>query len=164
MKPLPSLTSNFSHLQTHDEQLLRLGMLAERYFADDPNTCLLKLRQLTEVLTQLVASSIGIFDRVDESQYELLSRLRDHGILPVEIYQLFGEIRRTGNAANHALTGDHRTALAMLKIVWQIGVWFHRTFSDPHFKSGPFIPPQPPENETAELRAELESLAKELAE
>ncbi len=36
--------SNFSVLSQHDEQLLRLGMLAEKYFADDPNTCLLKLR------------------------------------------------------------------------------------------------------------------------
>ncbi len=99
MKPRLSLSSNFSHLQSHDEQLLRLGMLGERYFADDPNTCLLKLRQLAEVLTQLVASNVGIFDRVEESQYELLSRLRDHGILPAEIYQLFGEVRRTGNAA-----------------------------------------------------------------
>src|SRR5919202_4108631 len=42
----PLLTSNFAHLQEHDEQLLRLGMLAERYFPDDPNTALLKLRQL----------------------------------------------------------------------------------------------------------------------
>jgi hypothetical protein len=28
-----------------------------------------------------------------------LGRLRDHGILPAEIYQLFGEVRRSGNAA-----------------------------------------------------------------
>lgn len=164
MKPRPGLSSNFAHLQSHDDQLLRLGMLAERYFADDPNTCLLKLRQLAELLAQLVASNVGIFDRPDDGQYELLFRLRDHGILPAEIYQLFGEVRRTGNAANHALTGDHRTALATLKIVWQLGIWFHRTFERPDFKSGPFIPPQPPENETAELRIELESLSKALTD
>jgi type I restriction enzyme, R subunit len=41
--------SNFGHLKAHDEQLVRLGVLAERYFPEDPNTCLLKLRQLTEV-------------------------------------------------------------------------------------------------------------------
>jgi type I restriction enzyme R subunit len=145
MKSRPSLSSNFAHLQTHDEQLLRLGMLAERYFADDPNTSLLKLRQLAELIAQLVASNVGVFNR-EEGQFELLSRLRDHGILPYEIHQLFGEVRRTGNSANHALAGDHRTALAMLKIVWQIGVWFHRTFKDANFKSGPFIPPQPPAN------------------
>ncbi len=160
----PSLTSNFAHLQSHDEQLLRLGMLAERYFTDDPNTCLLKLRQLSEVLAQLVASNVGILNRPDEGQFELLSRLRDHGILPYEIHQLFGEVRRTGNSANHALAGDHRTALAVLKIVWQIGVWFHRTFKDANFKSGPFIPPQPPANETQELRTELETLSSELAQ
>jgi hypothetical protein len=28
--------SNFSQLKAHDEQLERLGLLAERYFADDP--------------------------------------------------------------------------------------------------------------------------------
>ena len=30
--------TNFAHLEAHDEQLVRLGMLAERYFAEDPNT------------------------------------------------------------------------------------------------------------------------------
>lgn len=164
MPSASGLTSNFAHLQAHDEQLLRLGMLAERYFAEDPNTCLLKLRQLAELLAQITASNVGILDRPEDGQYELLSRLRDHGILPYEIHQLFGEVRRTGNAANHSLTGDHRTALATLKIVWQLGVWFHRTFTKPDFKSGPFIPPQPPADESAELRAELESLSVALAE
>jgi type I restriction enzyme R subunit len=154
--------SNFAHLQAHDEQLLRLGMLAERYFAEDPNTCLLKLRQLAELLTQMVAANAGLFERVDEGQYELLNRLRDRGIMPYEIHQLFGEVRRTGNAANHALAGDYRTALATLKITWQLGVWFHRTFRAPQFKSGPFVPPRPPADETQELRAELDSLAREL--
>ncbi|MEO0018894.1 MAG: hypothetical protein RLZZ522_2177, partial [Verrucomicrobiota bacterium] len=164
MNTRPALRSNFAHLQSHDEQLLRLGMLAERYFAEDPNTCLLKLRQLSEVLAQLAASSVGILDRPEEGQYELLGRLRDHGILPFEIHQLFGEVRRTGNAASHALTGDHRIALATLKITWQLGVWFHRTFAEPNFKSGPFIPPRPPADETGDLRAELDSLSKALAD
>lgn len=35
--------SDFAHLRVHDEQPVRLG-LAERYFVEDPNTCLLKLR------------------------------------------------------------------------------------------------------------------------
>ncbi len=139
-------------------------MLAERYFAEDPNTSLLKLRQLAEVLAQLAASNAGLFGGPEESQYELLSRLRDQGILPPEIHQLFSEIRRAGNAASHALADDHRTALATLKIAWQAGVWFHRTFQAPGFKSGPFIPPQPPAEETDELRTDLEKLAKELAD
>lgn len=46
--------SDFSHLKAHDEQLVRLGMLAEQYSPDDPNTALLKLRQWTEALAQLL--------------------------------------------------------------------------------------------------------------
>lgn len=42
--------SNFGHLKAHDEELVRLGLLAERCFPEDPNTCLLKLRQLTQAL------------------------------------------------------------------------------------------------------------------
>lgn len=38
------IQTNFAQLAEHDEQLLRLGLLAERYFPEDPNTSLLKLR------------------------------------------------------------------------------------------------------------------------
>ena len=40
------MSPNFAHLRPYDEQLFRLGSLAERYFPDDPNTSLLKLRRL----------------------------------------------------------------------------------------------------------------------
>jgi type I restriction enzyme, R subunit len=156
--------TNFAYLEAHDEQLVRLGMLAERYFADDPNTALLKLRQLAELLAQLVAAKVGLYTSREEAQYDLLRRLQDQGILPREIAQLFGEVRRAGNAANHAISGDHRTALAVLKISWQLGIWFHRTFADASFKSGPFVPPAPPKDESEELRAELATLSKALAD
>lgn len=116
--------SNFSVLSQHDEQLLRLGMLAEKYFADDPNTCLLKLRQLAESLTQLLAARSGLYVSPEETQYELLRRLLDSSVLPREVYQIFGEIRRAGNAASHDFSGDHRTALTALKLAWQLSLWF----------------------------------------
>ncbi|MDR4652986.1 MAG: type I restriction endonuclease [Nitrosomonas sp.] len=153
-------TSNFSILSQHDEQLLRLGMLAEKYFAEDPNTCLLKLRQLTESLAQLLAARTGLFISAEETQYDLLRRLQDNGVLPREVYQMFNEVRRSGNAASHSLSGDHRSALSALKLAWQIGLWFHRTFKDAGFKSGPFMPPSPPQNESGELHAELERMKK----
>jgi type I restriction enzyme, R subunit len=156
--------TNFGFLEAHDEQLVRLGMLAERYFADDPNTALLKLRQLTELLAQLVASRVGAFTSREEAQYDLLRRLQDQGVLPREIGQLFGEVRRAGNAASHAISGDHRTALSSLRIAWQLGVWFHRTFADPGYKSGAFVPPAPPKDESAELRSELAAMRKAVSE
>lgn len=58
-----------------------LGALAERYFADDPNTCLIKLRQFGELLAQLAAAKIGLYEVVDERQINLLNRLRDRGLI-----------------------------------------------------------------------------------
>jgi|CXWL01.1.fsa_nt_gi type I restriction enzyme R subunit len=152
--------SNFSVLSQHDEQLLRLGMLAEKYFADDPNTCLLKLRQLAESLAQLLAARTGLYISAEETQYDLLRRLQDSGVMPREIFQMFNEVRRAGNAANHSLSGDHRAALSTLKLARQMGLWFQRTFKDADYKSGPFIPPQLPKDESTELRAEMERLKK----
>lgn len=110
----------------------------------------------------MLAARAGIFTSPEEAQYDLLRRLQDYGLVPREIAQLFGEVRRAGNAASHALTGDHRAALNALKITWQIGLWFHRTFANPNFKSGPFVPPKAPEDESAELRFELLALQKDL--
>ena len=154
--------TNFAHLQAHDSQLVRLGRLAERYFADDSNTCLLKLRQFAEVLAQVVAARAGLRTVADENQYDLLRRLQDEGVIPREVFQLFDQIRFVGNKANHALQGDHSKALSCMKLCWQLGVWFHRVFKDPNFKSGPFIPPVAPPNESDELRTELTRLQQEL--
>jgi type I restriction enzyme, R subunit len=158
----PERASNFSFLKAHDAQLVRLGLLAERYFADDPNTCLLKLRQLAELLAQLTASRVGIFTSAEEKQLDLLRRLQDHGIVPREVGALFHEVRRAGNDANHKLADDHRTALHALRLTWQLSVWFHRTFNDQSFKSGPFLPPVAPVDESFELRVELDALRAEL--
>jgi len=79
------LTTNFSHLRPYDEQLFRLGVLAERYFPDDPNTALLKLRQLGEWLAQEVASRFGVELRAEETQQQLLRRLEYEGALDRDV-------------------------------------------------------------------------------
>ena len=69
-------SANFGFLAKHDEQLVRLSALAERYFADDPNTSLIKLRQFSELLAQQVAARYGLVTIPDEPQADLLRRLK----------------------------------------------------------------------------------------
>src|SRR5262245_33211380 len=57
---MKGVSANFDFLGVHDAQLVRLGGLAELYFKDDSNTCLIKLRQFGEVLAQLTAASAGL--------------------------------------------------------------------------------------------------------
>jgi type I restriction enzyme R subunit len=156
------VSPNFGFLEIHDPQLVRLGALAERYFTDDPNTCLIKLRQFGELLAQLIAANVGMYD-YDERQIDLMRRLRDRGILKGKVYDLFDKLRLAGNDATHALADDQRTALSNLKYARQLGIWFHRVNTkDPDFHPGSFVPPQNPAVETQALKQELEQLRAEL--
>jgi type I restriction enzyme R subunit len=50
----------------------------------------MKLRQFGELLAQLVAANAGLYKTdTEESQIELLNRLRDKSFLPGQINQLF---------------------------------------------------------------------------
>ena len=158
------ISANFNFLVAHDVQLVRLGALAERYFTDDPNTCLIKLRQFGEVLAQLTAAKAGLFTSQDEPQADLLRRLKFERIVPREIGDLFHHVRVVGNRATHAQGGDYAEALTTIKIARQLGVWFHLTFSDKTFSSGPFVPPPDPAAATQAMRSELERLRNEANE
>ena len=159
--PIPS--ANFAFLARHDVQLVRLGALAERYFRDDPNTCLIKLPQFGEVLAQLVAAKAGLFRSQDEAQSDLLRRLSVERITPREVVDLFHQLRMTGNRATHDLVGNQTDALTALKVARQLGVWFHRTFADiKGFKVGPFVPPPDPAGATEALHVQLARLRDEL--
>ena len=74
--------SNFSFLKKHDQMLVQLGSLAERYFVDDPNTCLLKLRQFGEELSQHVAACVGLYMSPEENQFTLLNLLWSSSTFP----------------------------------------------------------------------------------
>jgi type I restriction enzyme R subunit len=91
------VSENFGFLAQHDELLAQLASLAERYFTDDPNTCLIKLRQFGEALAQQVAASAGVWTSHEENQLELLNRLKASNILPRQSADLFHAIRRAGN-------------------------------------------------------------------
>lgn len=148
----------------HAPQLTRLGALAESYFKDDPNTCLIKLRQFGEVLAQLTAAKAGLFASPDEQQTDLLRRLKFERIIPNEVADLFHQIRLSGNRATHTDAGTHAEALTGLKFARELGIWFHRTFAKPGYKAGPFVPPPDPADATKELHSELDRLRKALDE
>src|SRR5262249_62089776 len=63
--------------------------------------------------------------------------------------------------ASHGREGHHAKALTSLKMPRQLGIWFYRTFDDARFKAGPFQPPRPPIDATAELSADLGRLRAE---
>ena len=147
---------NFGFLAKRYPELERIAARSERYCSDDPIVSLITLRQFGEGLAQLVAARSGLYNNPNESQRDLLQRLRVDGRYPSNVLNLFNQLRKHGNAATHHHTGDHAKALACLKMARLLAIWFYRTFDNHNFKAGPFQPPRPPIDATTELTAELD--------
>ncbi len=152
-------SANFAFLKQHDLALVQIATHAERYFHDDSNTCIIKLRQFAERLAKLIAANTGLYQAPDEAQAELLKRLKLEGIISSEVADLFHSIRISGNKAVHNFRNtDRQEALTLLKNARHLGIWFHRTFKDKNFKAGAFMPPALPTDATADLQAEIARL------
>lgn len=156
------ISSNFDFLSSHDQRLARLGALAERYFFDDAPSTLIKLRQLGELLTKEVAARHGMLPSSNVTFDDVLRTLKTRAILPSQIAELLFHLKRLGNRAVHENVGTTADALAALKVARAAAIWFHQSYGgDKNYKPGPFVPPTPPVDATAGLKAELEALRKQ---
>lgn len=159
------MSSNFDFLSVHDERLVTFGLLAERYFRDDPSTSLMKLRQFAELTARLVSANHATYRGPQESFDEVLRRLSYDRTIPKEVSDIFHALRKAGNAAVHEGTGRHAEALTALKLARSLGIWFHRTYGkQASFQPIPFFPPPVPVDATLPLREEIARLNQRLEE
>lgn len=154
---------NFAFLAKHDDILVHHAALAERYVFDDPNSALIKLRQLCELLLKQTAAYNGIPVEERESAVDTINKLWDRRVINNQISQLFHGVRKAGNAAAHASLADRREALYQLQMTRKLAVWFHKSFGkDKNFKAGPFVPPPDPVDTEQVLIEELTRLRKKV--
>lgn len=93
------MSANFGHLQEISPELHRLGVLAERFFAEDANTSLLKSRQFDEDMVKEIAALSGVYDpAARETTNDLLRRLATQQVLPREVADIFHAVRKSGKA------------------------------------------------------------------
>lgn len=156
---MKSSSPNFAFLAQHDELLVRLAELAESYVFDDPNSSLIKIRQLAEALAQRAAANSGIQVTTRDNFSDVLGLLRSRNVIVGDVLDVFHRIRKTGNDATHDFVGTQREALVNLQLVRRLAVWFHRSFGrDSAFKAGPFIPPPDPAHAAKAITDELDEL------
>ncbi|MCM2973289.1 hypothetical protein [Larsenimonas suaedae] len=114
-------SSNFEFLAEHDPLLVELATAAECSFSSDPNTTLIKLRQLGEAIAQHIAALSGIAFDGQTSQADLLYRLNRELRLEPQVNELFHTLR----------------------IARELAIWFHQPSgsADTRFKPCPFVAP-----------------------
>lgn len=102
LTPPQAPSRNFGFLAAHDLLLARLGALAELYALSDPNTSVIKIRQLAEALVQQAAARLGVAAGSETNQFDLIRTLEQRGLLGRDVgdpaWCLRGSARR-GRAA-----------------------------------------------------------------
>ena len=68
--PQAPASPNFAFLASYDPALVRVAAQAERLCFDDPNTSLIKSRQLCELLARHAAARVGITTTAEQNQVE----------------------------------------------------------------------------------------------
>lgn len=160
----PNQTSNFRFLAEHDPLFGELALAAERAFASDPNTTLIKLRQLGEALAQHMAVLMGIAFDEQTTQADLLYKIHRELKLEPVVKELFHTLRVEGNKATHQFRTQHKEAINGLVVARKLAIWFHQSFgkAGTEFKPGPFIPPADPSEQLRKLQSEIIQLKNEL--
>lgn len=157
-------TSNFSFLAEHDPLFVELASAAERAFVSDPNTTLIKLRQLGEAMAQHMAALAGIEFDASTSQADLLYKINRELKLEPIVREMFHVLRIEGNRATHQFKTQHKEAINGLVVARDLAIWFHRSFgkAGAQFKPGPFFPPADPSEQLRQLQLEIAKLKTDL--
>jgi type I restriction enzyme R subunit len=156
--------SNFAFLSEHDPLFVELAFAAERAFISDPNTTLIKLRQLGEALAQHIAALAGVNFDEQTTQADLLYRLsRELKFEPV-VRELFHTLRIEGNKATHQFKTQHKEAINGLVVARKLAIWFHQSFGKEgtRFKPSPFVAPADPSEQLRKLQNEITALKGDL--
>jgi type I restriction enzyme R subunit len=159
-------STNFGFLAEHDPVFVQLATAAERSFISDPNTTLIKLRQLGEAIAQDLAVRCNI--RFDErtTQLELLQQIRHEIRLEPNVLELFHLLRVEGNKATHKFKTHHKEAITGMSAARELAVWYQRAFGKQGaaFKPAPFVALKDPSIELRELQVQIEQLKSQLTE
>jgi len=148
---------NFQFLAKSQPHLHRIATDAEILCLQSPDLALTRMRQLLE---GVLVSILGHDGAVDNSRR--INDLKYHGAISEQLANAMHTLRKLGNSATHEASATQAQAIFGLKLGRLIAIWFHST-SNPSFKTGAFIPPQPKPDASEALKAEIASLTESLA-
>ncbi|MCK5197075.1 MAG: DUF4145 domain-containing protein [Spirochaetales bacterium] len=154
--------SNFYFLEKMNPIFLQIADSAENNIIPDPNTTLIKLRQLGEAIAQDVAARIGIDFDQSISQVDLLYKISRELKPDQTIMDLFHKIRKEGNRATHQFDTHHREAMDGIKVARELSIWYFRSFQDSNFKPKKFIALTDPSTELRSLQTDILKLKTQL--
>ena len=124
------MKSNFEFLEDEKdwEVLYKMGKTAEILIYDDPNTSLIKIRQMGE----FIAKSALVLEKIPEpsrcDQLTRINMLKSESLINREVENIFHAIRKDGNDANHEFVGETKKAKLLLSFAFRLAGWFKELY------------------------------------
>ena len=166
------MSGNFSFLADKFPAIEKTGALAESYLYTDPNTCLIKLGMLGEIVVKYMLELDGIEPpKTDNTHANRIRILKQEDMLPKDIDDILYVLRTRRNKAAHDGFECLEECKKLMGLSYSLCCWFMQTYGDFDFEPGDFALPtdagqqgEDMQDEYARLIAENEKLYAELAE
>lgn len=154
--------TNFQFLEKDWEILAKIGEMAEYNLYKDPNTALIKMRQLGEYIVKTIMKIERMPEPEDSNQKKRISLLKSYDILTEKEAVILNALREKGNKAVHNVYDDRAAAERLMPRVVELCGWFNEVYgSDYTFDSTQIVYHKP---EEIDYQQAYEQLKKKLAE
>jgi type I restriction enzyme, R subunit len=122
--------SNFHFLESEFPILFNIGQSAEFNLHQDPVTCLFKLRQFGERLTEYLFEEHHLDFPYDNTFNNRIKNLELEGVIPSQVRDLLNSIKHKGNIAVHQNKGNQREGEELLFSTFKVARWFYQSYSE----------------------------------
>ncbi len=153
------MESNFTFLKEYWPMLEKMGESAESYLYADPSVCVYKSGQLCEQIV-LEIFDLEEIDYVPKTHASRISMLKKEGLLPFAISEMFHAVRTVRNNIVHNNTDGTNEASTVLRMTYNLSVWFMEVYGDWNFVKNSFKMPK--KIETSNIKSILENQEKEI--
>lgn len=128
--------TNFQFLKKDWDILAKIGEMAEYTLHKDPNTAIIKIRQLGEYIAKSMLKVERLAEPESGSQLDRIKILKTYDLIPEDIENILQLIRKKGNTAVHNMSGNESEAETLLSLVVKLCSWFNEIYgSDYSFNS-----------------------------
>jgi len=116
---------NFEMLRRKWPEIADLGTMAERYVHDDPETALVKMRNMIESVVRWIYREERLPQPIRPNLFDLIEGDAFQSIMHSAVLQKLNILRQYGNKAAHGDKCDRKQSLWLLKEAWLISSWLY---------------------------------------
>lgn len=136
------MASNFDFLTRYWPDLAQIGGTAECYLYSDPNACIYKLGMFGERVVDEMFKFDHIPEPEDSRQANKVRILKHEGLIPKNIDDILYALRKTRNNAVHAGLNSLDDAKTLLRMTYNLSLWFMEVYGDWGYIAKDFVMPE----------------------